>query len=380
MSLSVSSSRRGFRRALAAGAALATTALLLTGCATSSDASASEKVGSDLAEITKLAKQEGKLTLLAYPRTWANYGKTIDAFEKEYGIDVTVKSPNASSAEELTSLKNLKGQSSSADVSDIGYSFTESAIKQGLTEQYTPSVADEVPSNLKDPDHNWTGAYYGVLSIGVDANKVDVPKTFDDLLDPQYKGKIFIGDPREGASALATVSAAALANDGSLTDVQPGIDFFAKLAKGGYLVDASSNAAALETGQAAVTFDWNYNYSGVQSEMDEAGVDLRTTVPSDGVFGNYYAQPITADAPHPNAARLWVEWLLGGAGANNYAESGAVPARYAAMAEAGTLTDAAKEGLPDADTLAEIEFPTTENGDAATTLVVDQWGSKVASK
>jgi len=378
--MSPRSTRRRAGRAVAAGAALAVSAMLLAGCATASSASGSDQIGSNLSEITKLAKKEGSLTLLAYPRTWANYGKTIDEFEDKYGIDVTVKSPNASSAEELTSLKNLKGQSSAPDVSDIGYSFTEAAIKQDLVEQYTPSVDDEVPSNLKDPDGNWTGAYYGVLSIGVDANKVDVPKTFQDLLKPEYKGKITIGDPRDGASVLATVFAAALANGGSLKNIQPGIDFFEKLADGGYLVDSSSNASALETGQAAVTFDWNYNYTGIQSEMDKAGVDLQTVVPSDGVFGNYYAQPITADAPHPNAARLWVEWLLSDEGANNYAESGAVPARYAAMSDAGTLTEAAKKGLPDADILSAIEFPTTEDGDAATQLVVDQWGTKVASK
>lgn len=352
---------------------------ILAGCA-SSNGAPEAAIGGNLEEITTLAKQEGKVQLIAYPETWANYGESFAGFKEKYGVDVEVSSPNASSAEELTAVKTLKGQSTQPDVLDIGYSFTQPAIDQGLLEKFVPSTIAEVPDNLKDPNGMWVGAYYGVLSIGVDANKVDVPTSFADLLDPQYKGKITIGDPREGASVLATVFAAALANGGDLDDVQAGIDFFGQLADGGYLIDTSSNAAALETGEAAVTFDWNYNYTGIQDNMESAGVDLQVVVPSDGVFGNYYAQPLTAASPQPNAGRLWIEWLLSDEGATSYAKSGAVPARYATMVESGTLPAEAQTALPPADILGKITFPTLEQGKSATELVVDQWGPKVANK
>jgi len=372
-------SRRGTAfRSLAAVIGLAATLPLLAGCAT--PAAADVKIGANLDEIITLAQQEGSVQLIAYPDNWANYAESIAGFEAKYGITVDVASPNASSGEELSAVKNLKGQSTQPDVLDIGYSFTQPAIDQNLLGTYVPSLINDVPDNLKDPNGKWTAAYYGVLSMGVDANVVDVPTSFADLKDPQYKGRIAIDDPRDGASSLSAVFAAALANGGSLDNIQPGIDYFADLAERGNLVHATSNAAALSTGEAAVTFDWNYNYSGIMDEMTQSAVDLQVVVPEDGVFGNYYAQPITLDSPQPNAARLWVEWLLSDEGAVSYAKSGAVPARYAAMDAAGTLPQAARDTLPSADILSQITFPTLEQSAAATELILAQWGSRVASK
>lgn len=367
--------RLGRPRAVVAAASLAAlTALSACG----GQAAAETTVGETLEEIEALAKEEGKVHLIAYPENWANYGESFRQFTAKYDVDVEVSSPNASSAEELQAVRNLRGQSTQPDVLDIGYSFTTPAKQDDLLDHYVPSVADEIPEDLIDPEGYWVGAYYGVLSIGVNSDEVDVPTSFADLKDEQYKGKITIGDPREGASVLATVFAAALANGGSLDDIQPGIDFFAELAEEGYLVDTTSNAAALETGEAAVTFDWNYNYTGIEDQLDAAGVNLEVVVPEDGVFGNYYAQPVTVDSPQPNAGRLWIEWLLSDEGANIYAGAGAVPARYQAMVDAGTLTPEAEAALPPADILEQIEFPSLEQGEAATEAVVSNWGLQVA--
>ena len=373
-----SARRRTGIRVAATALGLAVTLPLLAGCSTP-EAEARE-IGATMEEIIELAQEEGFVQLIAYPDNWANYGESFAGFEAKYGVKVEVASPNASSGEELSAVSNLKGQSTQPDVLDIGYSFTDPAIEQDPLDVYVPTQIDEVPDGLKDPDGYWVGAYYGVLSIGVNADEVDVPTSFADLDDPKYKGQITIGDPRDGASSLATVFAAALANGGSLDNIQPGIDYFADLAAKGYLVNSVSNSAALSTGEAAVTFDWNYNYSGIEAEMAQSAVDLQTIVPSDGVFGNYYAQPITINSPQPNAARLWVEWLLSDDGANSYAKSGAVPARYAAMDAAGTLTQDARDGLPAADTLSQITFPTLDQAAAATELIVDQWGPSVAAQ
>ena len=125
--------------------------------------------------------------------------------------------------------------------------------------------------------------------------------------------------------------------------------------------------------------DWNYNFNGVRDEVEKAGVKLTVNVPTDGVFGNYYAQSALVDAPHPNAARLWLEWLLSDEGANIYAEHGAIPARFQEMKKAGTLSKEAEAGLPDADTLKQISFPSLEQGNKMSQLVVKNWGSQVAN-
>lgn len=363
-------------------AVLAFALVSLSGCAPSKEntESATNDLGSSLEEITDLAKKEGKVHLIAYPEEWANYKESFSLFSDEYGVDVEVSNPNGRSAEELEAVRNLKGQVTQPDVLDIGATFTQQAIDDSLVRPYKPSTFDEIPDQLKDPDGNWTAAYYGVMTISVNAKEVDVPKSWADLKDPQYKGKIVIGDPREGASQLAAVFAASLANGGSISDISKGIDFFAELAEEGYLVSAESSSQAMATGEAQVMFDWNFNIPGIIDEMEKSGVDLQTVTPSDSVFGTYYAQPLTIDSPQPNAGALWIEHLLSDEGAISYAKSGAIPARYKTLVEKNAIPDDVLKKLPPADVVEKIVFPTAADNDAATEKIMADWGTRVAAK
>jgi len=151
------------------------------------------------------------------------------------------------------------------------------------------------------------------------------------------------------------------------------------LAKSGNLVNVTSVASALSTGQAAVFFDWNYNFLGIQDEMKRTGVALKTTVLPDGIFGTYYAQPITVSPPQPNAARLWVDWLTSDEGAEQYALGGAVPARFAQLKAEGKLSAAALANLPEASIMDKVKFPSIAQGEAAGKVIVDQWARKVGA-
>lgn len=368
-------SRRNLLRALGLGTGIAATAPLLAACGSSANA---KPVGATFDEIVTMAKEEGTVRLIAYPETWANYKGHFAEFTKKYGVQVVVDSPDASSAEELQAVQNLKGQPSQPDVLDIGYSFTTPATNQGLIEAYKPTNFDSIPDNLKDPEGMWVGAYFGVLSVGVNKALAETPTTFADLLDPKYAGKVALpGDPRQGASSIATVFAAALANGGSLDNIQPGIDYFSQLATNGNLVAISDAASGMTTGQAAVIFDWNYNWLGRQEQLKTDGVDFEYVVLSDGVFGNHYAQPVTIASPQPNAARLWVDWLTSDEGSEQYALGGAVPARFTELAGAGKLSAEALAALPDPEVVAKVQLPTPEQGDAANKILATEWANKV---
>lgn len=378
-SVSTKLSRRPFLRALGLGATAVAMSVSLVACGSSSDTTDPSAIGQNLDEIIANAQEEGEVRLIAYPETWANYAGHFEEFEAKYGVDITVDSPDASSAEELQAVQNLRGQDTQPDVLDIGYSFTNPAIDQGLVEPYQPSNWDSIPDNLKDPEGNWVGAYYGVVSIGVNKDLVDeIPTTFEDLLDPQYAGKIAIpGDPRQGASSIAAVFSAALANGGSLDDIQPGIDFFAKLAESGNLTTVSDAASGMTTGEAAIIFDWNYNWLGRTAQLERDGVNFDYFVLEDGVFGNFYAQPVTAGSPQPNAARLWVDWLTSDEGAEQYALGGAIPARFTELAAAGKLSDEALAALPDPAIVEKVELPSAAQGDEANKVIATQWAEKV---
>ncbi|EFK54822.1 ABC transporter, solute-binding protein [Corynebacterium genitalium ATCC 33030] len=365
-------------RVAAASFAVATT-LGLAACGGGGDDGASANVGGSPEEIAQLAKEEGEVRLIAYPKTWANYEGHFNEFTSKYDVKVAVDSPDASSAEELQAVQNLKGQDSQPDVLDIGYSFTNPAIDQGLVEPFKPSTFDEIPDDFKDPEGKWVSAYYGVIEFGVNTKKVDdVPKTFKDLLDPKYKGQIALsGDPRQGASSIAGVFAASLANGGSLDDIEPGVAFFEELSKSGNLVSISDPAAALTTGEAAIVLDWNYNWVGATEQLEKDGVDLERVVPEDGVFGNFYAQPISVNPKRPNAARLWVEWLNSDEGAEQYALGGAIPSRFTKLAEEGKLSDEAMEKLPDPAVLEKVQVPSVEQGDKANEVIATEWAKRV---
>ena len=83
---------------------------------------------------------------------------------------------------------------------------------------------------MKDTRGLWTGDYYGSITIGYNANLVKTPpKSFADLLKPIYKNQVALnGSPLKSGSAIAGVFAAALANGGSLSNVGPGVDWFAE--------------------------------------------------------------------------------------------------------------------------------------------------------
>ena len=141
------------------------------------------------------------------------------------------QNPDGSSAQENQAVQSLKGDPRAPDVVDDGPAFAISGTAQGLFAKYFNQNFTTIPRFMKDTRGYWTGDYYGAISIGYNANIVKTPPTtFADLLKPDYKGKVALnGSPLTSGSAVAGVFAAALANGGSLSNVQPGIDWFAKL-------------------------------------------------------------------------------------------------------------------------------------------------------
>ena len=94
----------------------------------------------------------------------------------------------------------------------------------------------------KDPDGTWVYDYGGYVPIGYDSAKVTNPPTsFVDLLKPDYKDKVAMnGNPTQAGAAFSAVYAAALANGGSLDNIAPGVNFFAKLNQEGNFVPVTS--------------------------------------------------------------------------------------------------------------------------------------------
>ncbi|WP_228001484.1 ABC transporter substrate-binding protein [Nocardia australiensis] len=324
------------------------------------------------------AKQEGKLNAIALPRDWANYGEIIDTFEAKYGVDVEVENPDASSQDEINAATSRKGQDRSPDVLDVGHTFGISAAEQGLLAPYRVQAFDDIPEAQKDGAARWYNDMGGYVSIGCNARVVKCPKTFADLLDPQYKGMVALtGNPTQSGSAFAAVYAAALANGGSFDNIQPGLDYFAKLSAVGNFNPVESTPATIQKGETPISINWDYLNAGYNDSLRDKGVDWQVAIPADGLFAQFYSQAIVKWAPHPAAARLWQEFLYSPEGQNLWLKGYARPALMPAMEKAGTLDATAAARLPAVDAVAPV-FPAEEQSTKAKEVVGRGWGGVLA--
>ncbi|RRQ78886.1 ABC transporter substrate-binding protein [Streptomyces griseofuscus] len=379
------------RNAVLGGSLAVVAALALSACGAAPDnASTTTKDGKSAATaasaadfggmdaLVKAAKKEGSLHIIAVPRDWANYGAIIDAFQKKYGIKIQDESPDGSSQDEINAVTSRKGQDRAPDVLDLGSSFALSAAQQGLLAPYKVSSFGDIPAGQRDPQARWYNDYGGYISIGCDAKRVkECPTTFKDLLKPRYKGQVALnGNPTKSGSAFGGVYAAALANGGSFGDIQPGLDFFAKLKKNGNYTPVESTPATVQKGETPISIDWDYLNAGYADEFRSKGLDWKVVVPNDGQYAQYYSQAITKDAPHPAAARLWQEFLYSTEGQNLWLKGYARPALMTSMESAGTLDKTAAAKLP--QVTGSASFPTEAEQSKAKTVIAQGWGKAVS--
>jgi putative spermidine/putrescine transport system substrate-binding protein len=330
-------------------------------------------------ELVAEAKKEGKLNTIALPPDWANYGEIMSTFQKKYPLKITNDNPNGSSADENQAVVSLKGDSRAPDVLDVGPSFAISGTASGLYAKYFVTEFSTIPRFMKDTRGYWTGDYWGAVSIGYNAGLVSTPpKTWKDLLKSDYKGKVALnGSPLSSGSAVAGVFAAALANGGSLSNVGPGIDFFAKLKDSGNFIPVQSTPQTVASGQTPISIDWDYLNLAYVKEFPAA--KWKVAIPSDGVYGAYYAQAINANAPHPWAARLWEEFLYSDQGQLLWLKGYSHPARFTDLARRKVIPKGLLASLPAANLYAKVKFANDAQQTAAKAKIAKDWPKKVGA-
>jgi putative spermidine/putrescine transport system substrate-binding protein len=340
-----------------------------------------------MAALVEAAKGEGTLTTIALPHDWCNYGavegvnkaNVIDSFKAKYGLDITELDPTAGSGDEVEAIKANKDNPGpqAPDVIDVGLSFGPSAKSENLLAPYMVATWDTIPDTAKDPDGYWYGDYYGVLSFEVNTAAVsNVPKDWADLLKPEYKSQIALaGDPRTSNQAIQTVFAASLANGGSLDDAAPGLQFFKDLNAAGNLLPGIATAATIASGDTPITIRWTYNaLSNRDTTAASGGPEIAVNVPTSGRFAGVYVQAISAYAPHPNAAKLWMEYLYSDEGQNLWLDGYCHPIRYENLVATNAVPADALAKLPD---VAGAVFPTLDQLNTAKELITTQWDSVV---
>lgn len=378
--------RRTFiKRATALGFSTVAISAFLEACGSSSTGgsttpSATPNLSSaiDMNTLVTNAKKEGKLEAVGIPPEWANYKEILNSYTSKYVTVEYQAEAEYSSAQELEVFMKSKTRPH-GDIGDVGFKFGPQAIKQGLVTPYKHSLWADIPDNLKDPDGNWCTEYYGTQAFVVNTDIVKkVPTSFKELLSGSYKNMVGIdGDPRQANDAFIAVYSAALATSSSIDNIQPGIDFFAQLKKAGNFTSARSNIANMTKGEVAIGIMWDYLGLGFRDQL--AGKpNLKVIIPSDGSIAGPYVSIINKTAPHPYAARLWMEYLFSDEGQLAFLKGYAHPARYQKLVDTGKVPADLAAKLPAAEQYANVKFVTDLTKlSTASSLVSQNWQSQV---
>jgi putative spermidine/putrescine transport system substrate-binding protein len=336
------------------------------------------------ADLVSACKSEGLVTIIATPPTWANYGEIFADFETTTGVKINSLNPNAGSAEEISAIeanKNNKGPQA-PDIVDVGYAFGASGKAAGDYQPYKVTTWDKIPDTLlglpaKDPDGYWIGGYYGVMAILVNTAVVkNVPQNWPDLLKPEYKGEVALsGDPRSSNQAIQTVFAATLANGGTLDNAQPGLDWFNQLNQAGNFVPVIAKQGTVAQGATPIAFFWDYLAFGYRDEWNgNPPVDVIYPSPT---IASMYVQAISAYAPHPNCAKVWMEILHSDEGQLAWMKGYAHGVQQADMESRGVIPADLAAKLPASSAYASAVSPSPDQLTAATSLIKTGWMTTV---
>jgi len=277
-------------------------ALALTAGAAFAQAPFDDKGPDRLAKIEAAAKKEGALTLYTTIAE-KDLPAIIGPFEKKYGIKVTVWRAGTDKVLQRT-VAEARAKRYEVDAIHFGSPEMEALSREKILAPIdSPVHKDLAPGSV--PKHKQWAAT--ILSVWVQAynttvvKKADLPKTYQDLLDPKWKGKL--GIEAKNDDWFATVVHL-------MGGEEKGLAFFRELvAKNGISVRHGhtllNNMVVSGEVPLALTV---YNYMPEQAKKKGAPIDWFAIEPA---VARSNAVGVATKAPHPNAALLFYEYLLG---------------------------------------------------------------------
>ena len=227
------------------------------------------------------------------------------AFTAKYpGVTVSVVRTTGQVAYERL-LQDLKNDAPQCDVfSSTDISQYPALKKRGALAEYIPAgAATLLPAfqKVSDPGYMYpsSATAHLLISNSRQVPQADAPKRWTDLLDPRWKGRIATGHPAfsgcTGIWALALTKAY-------------GWDYFEKLAKNNPRIGRSGNdpVTLINAGECLV----GPAPGNTAFQQVDKGNPIVPAYPADGATLCLGPSSVVASAPHPNAARLYMEWLM----------------------------------------------------------------------
>jgi putative spermidine/putrescine transport system substrate-binding protein len=275
--------------------------------------------GAALATVAPQAARADE-TAICYncPPEWADWASQLKAIQQKTGIRVPFDNKNSGQ-----SIAQLMAEQKSpvADVVYLGVSSAFQAKDKGVIQPYKPAHWDDIPADMKDPQGYWFTIHSGTLGFFVNKDALEgkpVPRSWADLLKPEYKGMIGYLDP---SSAF--------------------VDWFRKLKANAPIVPKQTAYARVMSGEIPILLDYDFDAYRAKYK-DHANVEF--VIPKEGTISVPYVMSLVKGAPHADNGKKVLDFVLSDEGQKLWADAYLRPVRANAMS-----AQAAAKFLPASD-------------------------------
>ena len=257
--------------------------------------------------LIKAAQEEGELVV--YGSCEEPYvAAAAKHFEELYGIKTYYQ--RLSTGEVQAKITEEAGNPS-ADVWFGGTTdpYNESA-KAGLLMAYEAANAADLSAPMyRDADGYWYGIYKGILGFMVNTEELErlgleAPKSWDDLLKPEYKGLVWMSNPNTAGTAKLIINTMV-----QLKGHDEAMKYFVELDKNIAQYTKSGSGPSKKVGIGECVIGIGFLHDGIAQIL--SGYDnISLIIPSEGTSFEIGATAIFEGCAHENAAKLWIEYAL----------------------------------------------------------------------
>jgi iron(III) transport system substrate-binding protein len=293
-----------------------------------------------LLAIAPVVAQDSTLTVLCTPtEDWCV--AMTQAFQEETGIETSYV--RMSSGESLARIRATAGDPEFSVWWGGPADAFIAANEEGLLEAYESPNAEMILPEHRSADNSWIGVYVGALGFCsnlelLDELGLEVPTSWDDLLDPALEGNVAMAHPATSGTAftafwtVVTLNANALEypegmpeegeevegtgegydEEGAPTEaaIEAAFVYFTQLNNNILQYTRSGAAPGTMAGNGEVAVAIIFSHDCVKLQVEGFEGIIETSFPEEGTGYEIGGMAILAGAPEPDAAKMWYDWAL----------------------------------------------------------------------
>lgn len=256
-----------------------------------------------LMSFFSLSFAHAKSVLYGYtPGGQAVVNLTQEAFMKKYP-DIEVKFTSGGNGPMATRIIAEKDNPLASVVFGMMEGYLKTVRDAGGFEPYRRKEIDKVDKRFKDPDDFFYGDNIVVVALGVNTKilkekNLPMPKTWEDLVNPGYKGLINVASPAQSGTAMILFT--------NLYDMFGGWDLIDKIHKNIFQYNTSGSAAARQAARGEVVIGITFDFA--ITPMKKEGFPIEIVYPPNSIY-DIEGSALLHGAKSPTEAKLFLDFL-----------------------------------------------------------------------